>query len=281
MKVSVIIPLYNKEHFIQSTIESVLSQTFQDWEIILIDDGSTDNSAIIAQSIHDSRIRFFKQENLGVSITRNRGIKYAKGEYIAFLDADDKWQSNYLAKMVSLTKDYSTYSVFCSAQKGRPVKTLPDGISIIEDHCKYDYIFWTGCMLIKKDVFLNTGGFREGVQLGEDRDMWLRIACKYPTIYLNEELVFHPYETENNLARIIDITKSFPYWEWYDYPYPYHNSLYRYTTNQIVNCTNTLVAQHRYAEAWQFLQKTRGTTALRPRLKLLLKIVRHFITKLP
>ncbi len=273
MKISVIIPLYNKEHYIERTLQSVLAQTYQDWEAIIIDDGSTDNSANIVQTTIDPRIKFFQQENCGVSATRNRAIKLATGDFVAFLDADDEWMDDYLEKMVELSLSYPNYFVFCSAQKGRPIHTLPKGVSIINDHCLYDYIYFTGCMFIKKVVFDKVGGFREGIQLGEDRDMWLRIGCYFPTVYLNEEHVNHPYNTENNLSRTINITKSFPYWEWYKYPYPNKKSLYKYTTNQIVICVSDLVKQHRYADAWSFLRKTRGIDALRPRIKLIYKIV--------
>jgi hypothetical protein len=128
-------------------------------------------------------------------------------------------------------------------------------------------------MLIKKFVFNEIGGFREGIQLGEDLDMWLRIGCRYSTIYLNEELAIHPYVTENNLARTIDRTKSFPYWEWYDYSYPNKNSLYKYTTSKIVRCAEELVKQKRYHDAWGFLRKTKGYTSIRPRIKLLFQIL--------
>lgn len=273
MKVSVIIPLYNKEHYIKGTIESVLSQTFKDLEVIIINDGSTDASEDIAKSINDPRIKTYTQINHGVSYTRNRGIDLAKGDYIAFLDADDKWKPNYLEKMIMLAEKYPFYHIFCSAQDGRPIPTLPLGVTIIYDYCKYDYIFWTGCLLIKKEVFRNVGGFRTGIQLGEDLDMWLRIACKYTTIYLNEELAYHPYVTENNLARSIDISSSFPYWEWYDYPYHNKKSLYKYTTNQIVRCAEELVNQKRYQDSWCFLMKTKGYTSIRPRIKLVFKIL--------
>lgn len=273
MIVSVIIPLYNKENFVAGTIKSVLSQTYTDFELIIINDGSTDGSAQIATSFYDHRIRYTEQPNRGVSIARNKGISIARGEYIAFLDADDKWSPDYLEKMALLSQQYPSYSVFCSSQEKRPINTLPTGISIIEDYCTYYYIFWTGCMFIKKDVFDKVGGFREGIQLGEDSDMWLRISCIYKTIFLNEELACHPYITENNLARTVDIAKSFPYWEWYNYPYPNIKSLYKYTTNQIVRCAKELTIKRRYSNAWFFLRKTRGTTSIIPRIKLLFKII--------
>jgi len=89
---SVVIPLYNKERSVKNTIESVLNQTFQDFEVIVVNDGSTDNSLEVVKSFNDERIRIINQKNSGVSSARNRGIKEAKYEWIAFLDADDLWE---------------------------------------------------------------------------------------------------------------------------------------------------------------------------------------------
>lgn len=271
--ISIIIPLYNKEHFIEQTLKSVLGQTYTDFEAIIVNDGSTDKSVDIVSEFKDKRIKLINQDNKGVSAARNTGIKLAKGDYIAFLDADDEWHTEFLEKMHKLATTHTQYSVFCTGQKKRPIPTLPQGISIIEDHCKYNYIYATGCVLIRTQIFKEIGLFREGVQLGEDRDMWLRISCKYTTVYLNEGLLNHPYSTENNLARTIDTTKSFPYWEWYNYTFPIKRSLYKYTTEMLVECIQTLVKQKRYKEAFNFLKKTRGTAAIRPRLKLLYKIL--------
>lgn len=279
--ISVIIPLYNKAHYIAETLQSVFRQTYTDYEIIVIDDGSMDDSADIVDQmlpLHPS-LRLLRQENRGVSATRNRGIQEARGEWIAFLDADDQWHTTHLSTMMQLQHLYPAYRVFCSAQEGRPIQTLPKGVSIISDHCRYDYLFFTGCMFVHREVLQKVGLFRVGIQLGEDRDMWLRIACHYPTVYLNKATVIHPYNTENNLSRTIDPIKVFPYWEWYDYPYPNRKSLYRYATNQIVKYAATLARQNRYDGAWLFLLKTRGTTAVRPRLRLLLNIICHTITQ--
>ena len=271
--ISVIIPLYNKEHYIEQTIRSVLSQIYTDFELIIVNDGSTDKSIDVVKKIIDPRITCISQNNQGVSAARNAGIKIAQGEYIAFLDADDEWKPEYLEKMHLLAKEYSQFSVFCAAQTNRLINTLPLGVSIVEDHCLYNYIYFTGSMLIKKEIFQETGLFREGIQLGEDRDMWLRICCNNPTVYLNEELVNHPYDTENNLARTIDTTKSFPYWEWYDYNYPIKPSLYKYATDEIIKNIYNLLRQKRYADAWYMYKKIKGYHAIKQRIYILLKIL--------
>ncbi len=274
MKISIVIPLYNKEHFVAKTIESVIAQTYQDWEAIIINDGSTDNSAAVIQSIiKDQRIRYYEQENQGVSATRNKAIRMAKGEFIALLDADDTWFPNYLETMVWLADKYPNYSIFIAGQKDRPIKTLPPGVSVIDDYCSYDYVFWAGSMLIRKKVYDDVGFFRVGVNISEDNDMWLRMSCKYKAVYLNEELVYHPYITENNLARMCDPQKSCPLWEWYDYPYPDKKKLYKHTTEQMTKWGNTLVDHKYYTHAWKYLYNSRGFTTIIPRLKLLARII--------
>ena len=124
MKISIVIPLYNKEHYIEDTIKSVLAQTYSNWEAIIIDDGSTDASAKIVQSIPDSRIRLYQQANQGVSKARNHGIELATGDYIAFLDADDQWKPNYLETMNLLAEQYSNNFFFCSAHDGHYIHSL-------------------------------------------------------------------------------------------------------------------------------------------------------------
>ena len=271
--ISVIIPLYNKEHFVAKTIEYVLDQTHQDFELIIVNDGSTDHSADVVATFSDKRIIYVEQANGGVSSARNHGLRLAKGDFIAFLDADDTWYSDFLEQMLKLYTDYPNYAFFCCAQKDRLIPTLPSGISIVEDHCKYFYIYCTGSILLKKEVFEKVGGFREGIQYGEDLDMWLRIACKYKTIYINKELIAYPHITEGNLSRIFDINKSFPYWEWYSYSYKPKNSLYRYATERIIRIVSEYVRQGNYSEAMKYWKKCKGFTCIRPRLKLLKKIL--------
>lgn len=273
MKISVIIPLYNKEHFVAKTLESVLSQTYQDFEVIIIDDGSTDHSVEVVSSYDDSRIKIIKQPNRGVSSARNHGIQIAKGEYISFLDADDIWYPTFLEEMLELTIQYPKYYFFCCAQKDRPIPTLPAGVSIIDDHCKYFYLYCTGSNIIKKEVLDQVGGFRENYQYGEDLDMWLRISCIYPTVYLNKDLMTYNHTTEGNLSKIFDINKTFPYWEWYSYRYIPKRSLYKYTTDRIIRIVSTFIEQKDYTNAFAFLMKCRGIYCIRPRLKVLWKIL--------
>ena len=272
--ISVIIPLYNKEHFIKTTIESVLAQTYNDYELIIINDGSTDNSLKIVSEFEDPRIIIVNQNNAGVSAARNHGIRIATGDFISFLDADDTWKSGFLKAMYDLAQQYPQESVFGVAQVNRPITTLPSGISIIKDYCSYFYCFCTGSLFLKREVFEKVGFFKQDVQIGEDFDMWLRIGCYYKYIYLNEPFLMHPDVTENNLSLIRDVSKTYPFWEWYSYPYTPKKSLYRYTTDRIVNTASRLIKEKRFYEAFSILMKARGINALRHRLNLLFKIIR-------
>ena len=103
-QVSVVIPLYNKAPYIDRALRSVLAQTFQDFEVIIVDDGSTDGGAKIVKSTTDKRIKLIQQKNSGVSAARNRGIQESKSKLIAFLDADDEWKSRFLEVILRLRK---------------------------------------------------------------------------------------------------------------------------------------------------------------------------------
>ena len=103
--ISIVIPLYNKAHTIVHTLNAVFKQEYQDFEVIIVDDGSTDNGVgIIQQHFHDNRIRIFHQENQGVSVARNRGVEEARCEYVALLDGDDEWHPDYLKIMTNIFK---------------------------------------------------------------------------------------------------------------------------------------------------------------------------------
>lgn len=112
--ISVVIPLYNKEPIIEKTMMSVLSQDYSDFEVVVVDDGSTDNSVEKIEAIHDSRIRLIRQENGGPSKARNTGVKNAKGEWVLFLDADDELEPNSLAYFANLTRKFSEIKFFCA-----------------------------------------------------------------------------------------------------------------------------------------------------------------------
>lgn len=196
--ISVIIPLYNKQEQIKNTLKSVLNQTFQDFEVIIVDDGSTDRSAQEAEKIVDDRIRLIRQDNAGVSAARNRGIEEAKYNLIAFLDADDEWMPEYLETQYNLSKKYPECSVFVcnyefkdSTGKIRPtiIKKLPfkEEAGILINYfevasCSHPPL-WTSAVVVRKQAIMDIGGFPVGVKSGEDLLTWARLAIKYKIAY--------------------------------------------------------------------------------------------------
>lgn len=196
--ISVVIPLYNKENQIAATLQSVLQQTFQDFEVVVVNDGSTDGSVAAAEAVQDSRIRIIHQENAGVSAARNRGITEAKYELIAFLDADDRWKPEYLQTQYELTQKYPECSVFaCNYEfvhadgSIRPtiIRKLPfEG----QDGILSNYFEVASCshppicsisIMVRKSALLAIGGFPVGITNGEDLLTWAALACQFKIAY--------------------------------------------------------------------------------------------------
>lgn len=209
--ISIVIPLYNKARHIEDTLKAVLSQTHQDFEIIVVDDGSTDGGGEIVSNFKDSRIKFIQQENGGVSKARNTGIEHSSYELIAFLDADDIWLPEHLEtinRMATHFKDaglYATSYIIRTAQYDRHLKTygIPSGNfeGIVPDYFESvalgDNITWSSAVAVKKSVFQNVGMFPIGVRMGEDLDTWFRILLKYPICFSSKETAIYQWETDN------------------------------------------------------------------------------------
>ncbi len=181
MKFSIVIPLYNKAPYINRALDSVINQTVQDFEIIVVDDGSTDNGAEIVQQIRDPRIRLIRQSNAGVSATRNRGIMEFNNELIAFLDADDEWGIGFLEDIFILINQYPNCGAYATSYKiieangnvNVPrVKGLPTGrmgiISNIFGIFQTGLPFTASSIVIPKKTLLDVNGFPIGVGRGED-----------------------------------------------------------------------------------------------------------------
>jgi len=199
--ISVIIPLYNKEKQIAATLKSVIEQTFQDFEIIVVNDGSTDNSATEVLKVKDPHIRLIHQENTGVSAARNRGIQEARFDLIAFLDADDNWKPNYLENQYELSKKYPQCSVYACNYEFRNadgtitstiIRRLPfqESEGILSNYfevasCSHPPI-WTSAVMVRKEAIQAIGGFPIGIKSGEDLLTWARLAANYQIAYSKE-----------------------------------------------------------------------------------------------
>jgi glycosyltransferase involved in cell wall biosynthesis len=210
-KISVIIPLYNKEHEIKRTLDSILSQTFQNFEIIIVDDQSSDDGPAIVKSYDDRRISLIEQDHQGVSYTRNHGVDLATSDFIAFIDADDEWMPNHLETITRLIKKYPEAGIYTTSWK----KQTPNGKlewadykyipsppweGILPDYFKSgalgDSPVWTSVVVIPKKIFLEIGGFSDYWR-GQDLDLFGKIALKYPVAFSWEFGAVYHMEASN------------------------------------------------------------------------------------
>jgi len=201
---SIIIPLFNKSAYILKCLQSIICQTYTSYEIILVNDGSTDDGIEKIQGSVFSQINQLKiinQQNRGVSTARNNGVRNAKYNYIAFLDADDWWEPAFLEEMKFLIENFpdaglygSSYSLVKYGQKEiANIGVEPEFNSgLIDYFSSYARTMcmplWTGATVIRKDIFESENGFKPEICLGEDFDLWVRVALKYPIAFLNKPL---------------------------------------------------------------------------------------------
>ncbi|MGB7533081.1 MAG: glycosyltransferase [Halobacteriota archaeon] len=209
--VSAIIPTYNRAHLIGRAVQSVLNQTYQDFEILIIDDGSTDNTEEIIKSFRDERIRHIRHErNKGAAAARNTGIKAARGEYIAFQDSDDEWYSNKLeeiSKIIEERKDVDFITSYGKIIKngkiigdiGRaPWVNVLSKTELIIRLFISNFIPTQG-VVVKKEKIVEVGGFDESLPSASDYELWLRLApiC---TLYFVNKPLFNLYFSQKSLT---------------------------------------------------------------------------------
>jgi glycosyltransferase involved in cell wall biosynthesis len=207
-RVSIIIPAYNAARYLPAAIDSVLAQTYADWEIIVIDDGSTDGTRSVAQSYGPNlgaRLRYVYQANQGVSAARNRGIREARGEFLAILDADDVWLPTRLARGVAVMDDSPRVGLVHS----RIGRMGPDGQiiyyrgflakyqsgMIARDLFTRRANILSATVLLRKRCLEDVGYFDETMQTCEDRDLWFRLAERYEVAYIDEILAHYRVDT--------------------------------------------------------------------------------------
>lgn len=196
--ISVILPTYNRANLIKRSAESVLNQTYKNLELIIVDDGSKDNTKEIIDSIKDNRIVYVKQENQGASAARNKGIDFAKGEYIAFQDSDDAWLPNKLEKQITVLKQNNADVVFCkrfiygNLRKRKIARWFTTGF-LKDDELPIGV--GTQTLLLKKDILLKNK-FNTSIQCIEDFEILVRIKKEYSFYCMDEGLV--DYFPQNN-----------------------------------------------------------------------------------
>lgn len=207
---SVVIPLYNKENNIALTMDSVLNQDFRDFEVLIVNDGSTDNSLSVAGKIADERVRVIDKLNGGVASARNMGIKAAIYDWIAFLDGDDLWKPNYLSKMKKLINEFPEAAFFgcqfIKKEKGhdRIINSAHSKRGYIDDFFQKQteaLLVSSSSVIVHKDCFDKIGYFNEGYSRGEDLDMWCRLARNYKFAFEPTPLCYYLLDGEDRACK--------------------------------------------------------------------------------
>ncbi|PTX61158.1 GT2 family glycosyltransferase [Kordia periserrulae] len=241
---SVIIPLYNKETYIQQTVESVLQQTFTDFELLIVNDASTDKSVSIVSQISDDRIQLIENpENLGLSTTRNHGIFKASGEIIALLDADDVWLPNFLEtihKLHTTFPEASLYGtdymeVYASHENLVPKKNMDASLQgtsfLLDDFFKasmFQPIFCQSSVAFKKEICQDVEVFDSKITFAEDIDFYIRFCSKYRVAYHYEPLAEIRLEVPNQMSKDTISSKFIPHLHSYEKAAKNNPSLKKY-----------------------------------------------------
>lgn len=192
---SVVMAVYNKEDFLEATIGSVLSQSFYDFELVIYNDGSTDNSKAIIERINDKRIRYFEGPNRGAGAARNAALSKAGGELIALLDADDIWQEDHLMVLNGAINAYPEHRVFATdsdllQDDRRFGRTYSGGpyteITVVDffEASLIDSVVNSSTLAVYPEVLEKAGGYNPDIQSGQDTDLWVRIGLHYPVVFI-------------------------------------------------------------------------------------------------
>lgn len=224
MNLSIIIPLYNKRNSLRNCIQSVLNQTYKKFELIIVDDGSTDGSEEVVKEFSDDRIRFERKENGGVSSARNRGVKLAKNPWIAFLDADDIWAEWHLETIVHLFESEplalvlsTSIDTFVSSQG---VESKLNSVSkefnhylikdLHKDWLEKKQVICSSSAVVHISCFARVGYFREDLIKGEDTDFWARLFEHFTFAKTDMITAFYRIESiEGNASRSVNSVKKY------------------------------------------------------------------------
>ena len=216
---SVIIPLYNKQELIVNCLSSILSQTELPDEIVIVNDGSTDDSLesakkFIEKNKNNIKINIINQVNSGVSAARNNGVLASRNNLIAFLDADDEWQPDFIEKMLKLIQQFPDAVMYSSFHRikdsdgnfFKPKSVLPDDFSgYIENYAKIAKVMpivHSSKVILRKKEFLEIGGFTVGAVLTEDLLLWFKVSLEYNVAFINEPLIIiNQFQDDSRIAR--------------------------------------------------------------------------------
>lgn len=270
---SVIIPLYNKAATIVRTIESVLNQSLPAHEIIVVDNGSTDQGASLVTAQKDARIRLIQQSNQGVSAARNAGIAAAVGTHIALLDADDAWAPGFLAAMQALIAAhpeagwYAGGYAFRYPQEDKAPQhptlesftagLLPDYFAVVSQG---DMVATASSVVIPCHVLQQLGGFAVGERIGEDQDLWARIALQFPVAFDPRLLAYYYQDSPDMATKARVEAQEWPFIERLEkagrhLPFERQKTLYQYLSRQLVGQASQLVLAKEFDAAQKLLGK--------------------------
>jgi glycosyltransferase involved in cell wall biosynthesis len=210
--VSVIITTYNRRKFLKEALFSVIDQDYQDKEIIVVDDGSIDNSY---EEVKEFPVRYVRKANGGISSARNYGIAISKGEYISFLDVDDLWLKGKLSTQMELMKRSEVFISYTDEIWVRNGKRLNQKLrhkkfsGHIFERCLPLCIISPSSVVIKREVFDKIGLFDESMPVCEDYDMWLRITSKYEVLFIEKSLIIKQGGHEDQLSKSVEAMDRF------------------------------------------------------------------------
>lgn len=280
IKFSIIIPLYNKQNFITRAVNSVLSQSYINFELIIVNDGSTDNSLQVVSQIEDKRLRIINKENGGVSSARNQGIDAAHYDWLCFLDADDYWLPNHLQEITFLLHKYpkaKIYSTLIQERTEKKIKiipnSLPENFEGYVDHyfqyAKKATVFNSSSVCIDKKALIEVGMFDSQLTHGEDLDVWFKLLIRYrgviktiPTVVydlISENRAMHSFcSLEKHLLSKINIYRNEAIYglnEYIDFfilrnSVPYYFSDYR---NNVIPIISTVKKRKNISGLWKYI----------------------------
>ena len=212
--VSIIVPIYNTEKYLDSCIQSVLRQTYTNWELILIDDGSTDKSGRIAEEygFADERITVFHQKNLGVSLARNQGIDEATGNYVVFLDADDELIEDCLAKTVNIAEETNADVVAgrsCENQELFQDRIIWTGAEALENSLKDHLFTYSACAKLIRREFIGKTRFTPDIRINEDSYFVFQLLCKQNVFVLTNDVIYFYRANSESSSRTVFSEKYF------------------------------------------------------------------------
>lgn len=207
---SVIIPLYNKEQEVEATIRSVLAQTLQPVEIVVVDDGSTDSSAKVVESIGSPLVRLIRQANAGECAARNRAMAEATGDWFALVDADDGWKPQFLEEVAAMIDRWPDCGIYSTAfdivsPTGTVRAKTPTTRGPVENFWResvYAYVTIPSATVLSRRVVEELGGFPEGMKMGGDQFMWIKVATRYGVCFSPKALCLYSMVASNRSSSI-------------------------------------------------------------------------------